>query len=82
MRTPESYLKKIERLRSEHSANERANRWESNDAVRRKIIAEWEGYHQSISKQLDRLGVATTVGDRIESLAKARDFFYAKLEKS
>lgn len=89
MKTAESYLKTIEKLRKEHTFNDQNGKWEKNDTVRRKIITAWEGYHVAISKQLDRLGCATgnehcdySVTHRINSMAGARDYFHREMEKA
>lgn len=55
MKTPESYLRQIEKLRTIHTTNAKADRHDLNNTVQRKIITAWEGYHIAIEKRVVRL---------------------------
>lgn len=41
----ERVLQRIARLRKEHTANAKAERWQANDTVSRKIREAWAQYH-------------------------------------
>lgn len=43
-------LRRIERLRLQHTANAQAGRWQANDTVNRKIIEAWAAYHRLAAK--------------------------------
>ena len=43
--TPESILRRIARLRDEHTRNFNLERWQANDTVSRKIREAWAQYH-------------------------------------
>ena len=58
MRTPESWLKLIEKLRKQHTANHETGRWHLNDTIQSKIIDAWAGYHAAIDALLDKSGCA------------------------
>lgn len=45
MNTPETLLKRLERLRAQHSANAAASRWLANDTVSRRIRETWAQWH-------------------------------------
>jgi hypothetical protein len=87
MRTPESYLKQIAKLREQHEANFRAERWQANDTIRDKIITAWAGYHAAIDALLDKSGCASgsetqdySQPERIRHLVTAKNYFAKRSE--
>jgi len=87
MRTPESWLKLIEKLRKQHTANHETGRWHLNDTIQSKIIDAWAGYHAAIDALLDKSGCATgnehrtySQPERIGHLVTARDYFAKRSE--
>ena len=48
--TPETYLRRIERLRAKHTANAQAGRWQANGTVRWRIIEARAAYHRLMDR--------------------------------
>lgn len=76
MKSPESYLKTIARLRVKHTQNAQSDNWDANHGLRAKIITAWEGYHAAIDRLLDKKGCAVgnehrrySQAERIKDLA-------------
>ena len=51
MKTPESILLEIERLRVRHTENFKRERWKENDTVSRKIREKWAQYHKAVEQR-------------------------------
>jgi len=45
MTKPATLLKRLERLRAQHTANAAAPRWQANDTVSRRIRETWAHWH-------------------------------------
>lgn len=44
--TPATYLRKIVKLRKQHTANVANKKWQANDTVNRKIRETWDAFHK------------------------------------
>lgn len=81
MKTPESYLKTIAKLRARHTQNVQSGNWDANHGLRAKIITAWEGYHVAINRLLNKAGCAVgnehrrySQAERIKYLVNSRDY--------
>lgn len=48
MKTPEQWLKQIERLRAKHTEAFKAEKWPTMQTIGDKIKTAWEGYHGAV----------------------------------
>ncbi len=51
MKTSESWLKEIHRLRRQHTANFNHGNWGTNDTIRRKIRNAWDAHYRALEME-------------------------------